>query len=289
LSTFFIDSNSELWFDKAEALGVSFISMPYTLDGVEYYYDLGKNTDFKHFYKRVREGAIPTTSALNAQNYIDIFKPYLQKGEDILYLTFSHKMSATFEFCDIAIEKLKAEFPERKIIVFDSNAISVPCALQCIYAAETFNKNRSIPETIEFLKDFTKHAGCYFVVDDLNHLKRGGRISGAAAVVGTLLGVKPLLTISITGAIENIGKIKGGKKVVSTLVDLIKTNGDFSVYKRILLTNADCENQAKELAAALKAALPADIEISSQTVGPVIASHCGPGTVGVGFYLKKCR
>ena len=105
----FCDSNCELWHTEAEALGLEVIRMPYVLDGKEYYYDLGKETDFAHFYQRMREGAVPTTSAINAQNYIDYFEPFLAQGQDIYYVTFSHKLSNTFAEMDRAIAQLKEE------------------------------------------------------------------------------------------------------------------------------------------------------------------------------------
>ena len=121
----FCDSNCELWHTVAAEYGLKIIRMPYVLDGVEYYYDLGEKTDFKHFYERMRAGAVPTTSAINEQNYIDYFEPVLQEGKDIYYITFSHKLSATFESMDRAIAALKEKYPDRVIRTFDTKAISL--------------------------------------------------------------------------------------------------------------------------------------------------------------------
>ena len=106
MSVFFCDSNCELWYDKVETLGIKFISMPYTIDGQEYYYDLGKNTDNKEFFDKMRKGASAKTSALNMNDYIDIFEPVLASGEDALYVSFSHKMSGTFNQLQTALNEL---------------------------------------------------------------------------------------------------------------------------------------------------------------------------------------
>lgn len=121
----FCDSNCELWHTDVKEFGLEFIRMPYVLDGVEYYYDLGEQTDFKHFFDRMREGAVPTTSAINEQNYIDYFEPVLAAGKDIYYITFSHKMSATFQSMDRAIASLKEKYPDRVIRTFDTRSISL--------------------------------------------------------------------------------------------------------------------------------------------------------------------
>lgn len=121
----FCDSNCELWHTEAKALGLRVIRMPYVLDGEEFYYDLGENTDFKHFYDRMRAGAVPTTSAINEQNYIDYFEPVLREGQDIYYITFSHKLSATFESMDRAVAALKEKYPDREIRTFDTKSISL--------------------------------------------------------------------------------------------------------------------------------------------------------------------
>lgn len=132
----FCDSNCELWYTTAKEYGLKVIRMPYVLDGKEYYYDLGENTDFRHFYDRMRAGAVPTTSAINEQNYIDYFEPVLKEGQDIYYITFSHKLSATFESMDKAIAKLKEAYPDRVIRTFDTKAISLGSGFQVRYAAE---------------------------------------------------------------------------------------------------------------------------------------------------------
>lgn len=284
MSILFCDSNCELWFDKAEALGIEVIKMPYTLDGKEYYYDLGKETDFRHFYDRMRAKSMPTTAALNSLNYIDYFEPFLIKGQDIFYITFSHQLSGTFEFMDQAIKELKGKYPKRKITVFDTNSISMGAGIQVYYAAKLWKKGASDEELLNFLQEFTKHIATYFAVDDLFHLKRGGRLSGAAATVGTFLGVKPILKINDSGKLAPEFKVKGTKMVIAKLSSLVAELGDkFDKYD-VYIIGADCEKETNELALKIKEVTGGKANIIAQTVGPVIATHCGPGTLGVIFY-----
>lgn len=283
MSILFCDTNSELWYTDAEALGITHvIRMPYILDGEEVYYDLGKNTDFEHFYERMRAGSMPTTAALNTFNYIEYFEPVLAGGEDILYITFSHKMSATFTYMEEAIKQLKEKYPDRTVRYFDTKGISMSCGIQVYYAAKLKKEGASDDEILAFLAEFTNKIGTYFVPDDLNHLKRGGRISATKAAFGTLLGIKPLIRMEEDGTLKNIGTIKGSKRVISELVSLVKGGVNFDQYD-VWIMHADCEDRARELAERIKREVGEEVRLHVQMVGPVIATHCGPGTLAVIF------
>ena len=280
----FCDSNCELWHTVAAEYGLKIIRMPYVLDGVEYYYDLGEKTDFKHFYERMRAGAVPTTSAINEQNYIDYFEPVLQEGKDIYYITFSHKLSATFESMDRAIAALKEKYPDRVIRTFDTKAISLGSGFQVRYAAEKYKAGATMDELEEYLTHLREHTIVYFVVDDLVYLKRGGRISAVTAAVGILHYIKPMISILEDGSLQSVGKIKGSKRVFSEFVNLMhKHNANTKDY-RIEIMQADCPETGEAFVEVLKKEFGEDITYDLQIVGPVIASHCGPGTLGLIFY-----
>lgn len=281
----FCDTNCELWHTEAEALGLNVIRMPYVLDGQEYFYDLGKETDFAHFYKRMLEGAVPTTSAINEQNYIDYFEPVLKDGQDIYYVTFSHKLSATFESMDRAISALKEKYPDRTIRTFDTKSISLGAGYQVRIAAEKYNAGATMDELDACLAEARDRTHVYFVVDDLIYLKRGGRISAVTAAFGKLLGIKPLITVVSDGSLKSVGKIKGSKKVFAEFISLMKKNG-FDKNMRVEVLQANCPETGDGFIAALKDEF-GDIKIDYQIVGPVIASHCGPGTLGLIFYGNK--
>ncbi len=285
MSVLLCDSNCELWYTTVKELGIDYIPMPYLYNDREYFYDLGENTDFAAFYSAVRAGAVPKTQALNPENYKDVLEPYFAAGEDVLYISFSHAMSGTFAQLDAALSELKQKYPNRKCIVFDTKSISLGAGIQVKAAAELKNKGASDEEIISFLNDFTNCVAVYFVVDDLMHLKRGGRLSAASAVVGTLLSVKPVLTTNSQGGLSVLEKVSGRKKAVRSLCEKVArtiTDYNYPVY----VLDADCKEDGDELAAMIKAHRP-EADIVRQTVGPVIGSHCGPGTLGVIFIADE--
>lgn len=284
MSVLFCDSNSELWYDKAEELGLQVIRMPYTLDEEQYYYDLGKNTDFKHFYSRMRSKSMPSTQGLNKYDYIEYFQPFLEKGEDIFYITFSHQLSGTFEYMYQAIKELKETFPDRKITIYDSKSICMGCGFQVYYAAKLWKQGATDEQLLGFLKEFRQHTSIYFAVDDLFHLKRGGRLSTAAATIGTMLRLKPVLTVNDEGKLMIVSKEKGTAMVINKFSSLVaEQGGKFDEYD-VYIIDADCKEEGDKLAEKVKAATGGKANIFRQPVGPVIATHCGPGTIGIVFY-----
>ncbi len=286
MSVLLCDSNCELWYTRVKELGLDYISMPYYIEETEYGYDLGENTDFQWFYDTVRKGAIPKTQALNPEDYKRILTPYFEQGEDVLYVSFSHQMSGTFNQLNAALKELKELYPDRQCTVFNSNSISLGTGIQVEQAALLKQKGASDEEIISFLNDFTNRVAMYFVVDDLMHLKRGGRVSGFAAVAGTILSLKPLLTVSEEGGLSVVAKIGGRKKAISTLagkvVEGLCDEEKYSVY----VIDADCKEEGDRLRDLILEKRPS-ARIVRQTVGPVIGSHCGPNTLGVIFVANE--
>lgn len=285
MSVLLCDSNGELWFDTVKELGMDYISMPYCYCDKEYNYDLGEHTDFKAFYSAVRAGNIPKTMALNPENYKDILTPYFKAGQDVLYVSFSHAMSGTFNQLNAALSELKEQFPERKCTVFNTNSISLGAGIQMLAAARKKKEGASDEEIIEFLKDFTNKVNILFSVDDLMHLRRGGRLSAVSAIAGTILSVKPLLTINEKGGLSVMEKVSGRRKAIRALAQKAidgLTDTSYPVY----VIDADCKEEGDELARLIAERRP-DANIVRQIVGPVIGSHCGPGTLGVVFVGDK--
>ncbi len=283
----FCDSNCELWHTEAKELGLNVIRMPYVLDGEEYYYDLGEKTDFKHFYDRMRAGAVPTTSAINEQNYIDYFEPVLKEGKDIYYITFSHKLSATFESMDRAIAALKEKYPDREIRTFDTKSISLGAGFQVRLAAKKYNAGATMDELDAYLTEIREHTVVYFVVDDLVYLKRGGRISSLTAAFGSLLGIKPMISVMPDGSLQSVGKVRGAKRVFSEFVRIMREHNCNVKDYNIEVLQADCPETGAMFVETLKQEFGGDIKVDYQVVGPVIAAHCGPGTLGLIFYGNK--
>lgn len=285
MRVFFIDTDSELPFNYAKEFGLKLIKMPYILDGVECFDDAGENSDQKAFFNTLREGKISKTAALNMQDYIDIFEPHFKNGDEMFYLTFSRTMSGTFNYMDTALKELREKYPNASFRDFDSRNISLGTGIQCYYAGKMFKEGKSFDEIIAFLEDFSKHVAVYFAVDDLGHLKRGGRVSGVTAVVGSVLGIKPILTVTEEAKLEKFATVKGSKKVISFFMDKIKQEaGDLDKYD-VFIMQADVEEKGEALKKAVLEEFP-NINVHVLMVGPVIGSHCGPGTLGI-IYHKK--
>ena len=282
----FCDSNCELWHTTVKELGLNLIRMPYTLDDEEFFYDMGENTDFKAFFDKMRAGSTPKTSAINEYAYLEYFEPILARGEDIYYITFSHQMSATFNAMKSAIAQLKEKYPEREIRFKDTKLISLGSGFVTYYGALKYREGASMDELDAYLDELIPHTATYFVVNDLTYLYRGGRVSGVSKVVGNLLGIKPILRFNDEGKIVNIEKAKGMKKALFMLSNYMKTKGSEVDKYKVFILHADCEEEAKAFAESLKAQF-GDLDVVVQTVGPVIGSHCGPGTIGLVFHCKE--
>ncbi|MDR3186584.1 MAG: DegV family protein [Christensenellaceae bacterium] len=283
MTAFFFDTNSELLWTKAKELNLTnIIKMPYTVCGIEYFYDLGESYDAKWFFDLVRQGNMPITSALNPEDYKTYFEPFFKNGEDIFYLSFSAEMSATFKYMDLAVEELSKTYPNVKFIRYDSKAISMAAGLQVYAAAKAFNEGKSIDEIIELLNELAPRVNAYIVVDDLQHLKRGGRLSGAQAFIAGILKIKPIVKLVVNGTLAVKEKVPGlNKALLSIATETITKVKDLDKYPIVVL-DADAKNEGDRLLNMLKEALP-NAEIWRQSVGPVIGAHCGPGTVAIVF------
>ncbi len=282
----FCDSNCELDYRTVKELGLNVIKMPYLIDGEEYFYDMGEKHDFKGFFDKMRKGATPKTMALNEYDYTEYFEPVLARGEDIYYITFSHQMSGTFNQMKAAISALKEKYPEREIRYIDSKLICMGSGIVTYYGALKYKEGASMDELDQYLKGIIDSTATYFMVDDLTYLHRGGRISGVTRVVGTLLGLKPILHFNEEGKILSIDKQKGVKKALSTLVNFLKTKGDEVEKYKVVVVHADAEENAKLFVEKIKEVFP-KADFIFQQIGPVIGSHCGPGTIGIVFHCKQ--
>lgn len=288
MSRFFCDSNGELWYTRADELGLDVIGMPYTIDDEdERDYDLGRNTDFDDFYKRLSNGSIAKTQALNVQNYLDYFEPVLAGGEDIIYIHFSNQMSGTFEQMRKAIEILKEKYPERRIRTADTKLISIGESLLVYEAAKMWKSGASDDDIIEFVEKYKQNYALYFLVDDLGYLRKGGRLKTASFIVGTMLNIKPILKVNEEGQITKADVAKGIKRGLKELVNIVKSTGN-DIYKHpLVIAHAAAKNLADELRELFVAEFGDKLEIWEQPIGPTVGAHCGPGSVGIAFHCNK--
>lgn len=285
MSVFFTDTDCEMHYSDAEALGMHVIGMPYTIKNKEYVYDYGKNINIKEFYDDMRNGEIATTAALNSQDYINYFEPIFAAGEDILYVHFSSQLSGTFNYMQTALNILKEKYPERKVTCFDTGNICVGAGIQAIEACKLHNSGASDEEVIKFLTEFKDKVGIYFYVDSLQYLKRGGRISAASAVVGTMFNIKPILSVTKEGKLEKLLTVKGTKKAVDYMYKkFLEEYNDDDKYE-IFVLDADNKAVGDELAEKIRTS-GKKVQLRRMFVGPVIGAHAGPGTVGI-IFIKK--
>ena len=282
---FMTDSDSDLPFHLKEQYDIPVVYMPYALDGKEYFDDLGQMLDHKTYYDMMRNGAVPVTSALNEATYLDYFEPIL-KEKDLLFVAFSSKLSSTIQAVYSAREKLLEKYPERKFTVVDTLRISGPMTLLVLKAHELYRAGKPMEEVAAWLEANKLRAQAFFTVDDLKYLKRGGRISSAAAVVGTMLDLKPVIIEAADGTLQAGEKIRGRKKAIAYLVDaMLKAEPD-PEESPFLVLHADAPEDAERLKALTEQKLPG-ARVLIEHVGPVIGAHAGPGTLALCFIGKE--
>lgn len=279
------DSDSDLPHDLQVEYNIPYVSMPYTLNGKEYFDDLGQTINAKEYYDAMRAGAVPTTSALNEANYIDYFEPIL-KEKDLLFLAFSSKMSRTIESARAAQAELLAKYPERKFIIVDTLSISIPQTLLVIKAYQMQAAGASLEEVAAWVEKNYVRANAFFTVDDLKYLQRGGRVSAVAAAMGTLLDLKPILIETKEGTLVSYAKVRGRKKAFNYIVEQSVAAVEDQTECEGVVLHADVPEEAAKLKEALQAKLP-DMTIRIAQLGPVIGAHAGPGTLAFCFLGKE--
>jgi DegV family protein with EDD domain len=281
------DADSELPLSIVDRYNVHFVPMPYQMDGNEYAYDLGRETDYKRFFERIRAGSIPTTTTYPPQYYIDMWKPYLDEGKDILFLSFSSMLSAAYSFLSTARNELCELYPERKIIALDTKSISVGMAILVYKALEMQQSGTDIETVAQWVEQNAIRANVWFTVDDLFHLKRGGRISSTAAAMGSLLHLKPIITMSQLGRLVPHDKVNGRRKSLRFIADTIVERAENTNENVLMIVHGDCEEDAHTVKALVEEQGVTFKEYFIQFVGPVIGAHTGAQTLGVGFFGKN--
>ena len=237
------------------------------------------DASLKELYDGIRGGEMPTTSAVNPEGWADVMKPALEAGLDVLAIAFSSGLSTTYQSAVIAADELREEFPDRKIIVIDSLCAALGQGLLVYHACKHRDAGESLEEVTAWV-EANKLNVCHWVtVDDLSHLKRGGRISAATAVVGTLLNIKPIINVDDEGHLQSVSKARGRKAATEVLA---KKAGEAADMDTMFIGHGDCLEEAEALAATLKARYGVK-NVHIGYVGPVIGAHTGPGVLVVFF------
>ena len=281
------DSDSDMPYSLKVQYDIPIVEMPYTLEGKEYFDDLGQTIDHKTYYAKMRAGAVPTTSALNETSYLEIFEPIFSAGQDILFVAFSTKMSATHQAMKSAADKLLKQYPERRFRMVDTLSISAPQTVLVLKAHEMYAAGKSMDEVGDWVEANRFRAQAWVTVDDLKYLKRGGRIKPVAATLGTMLDLKPIIIENKAGLMESVDKVRGRRKALAYIVDKTVENLEDPAEACPFILHADAADEAQKLKEMLLERVPALKDIRIENVGPVIGAHCGPGTVAISFFGKE--
>lgn len=284
------DSASNLTDDIAEKYKIQIISNICHIDGQEYKcYEPGRDDekDGKYFYDKIREGADVTTSLLSPGTLMDEFRKSFEKGNDVLFLCMSSGLTGTFQSARVAADELMEEYPDRKCIVIDSMSASLGEGFLAIKASKLRTEGCSIEEAHKWIEDNKFKMRHVFTVDDLKYLKKGGRISGAASLIGNVLGIKPILYATDQGTIEMHCPVRGRRKSIKALINDFMKYVDIESNDMIGIAHCDCKEDAMIIEEEIRKKYP-DIEILNKIYDRCSGAHVGPGALCI-FFMGKNR
>jgi DegV family protein with EDD domain len=281
------ESSCDLSPELAAQADVEVLPLSFTIDGKNYpHYPDARAYPIADFYQRMREGAVAVTAAANVVELTEAMEAHLKEGQDVLFLCFSSGLSSTRDACAMAAEDLRERYPDRKIYTVDTLAASGGQGLLVLLAGRKRKAGASIEEVRDFAEETKLHVGHWFTVDDLVYLKRGGRVSSAAAVVGTMLNIKPVLHVDNEGHLIPMEKVRGRKAAIQALFRHMRETA-LPDQETVLINHADCLPEAQALAEQIQAAFhPKEVLIAD--LGPIIGAHTGPGLVTL-FFLAEHR
>ncbi len=285
--TYFGDTDCEVTPSVAARYNARLISMPYSIgDETIYPYESFTEAEFdsQAFYDMLRAGTLPTTSALSEAKYIEYFEPEFAAGNDIFYTHLSEAMSGTFVPMRAALKTLLEKYPERKFYEVDAKGISILGYSIFCEIGDMLQAGKTPEEILAWAKTEVDHFACYFFADDLKFFRRSGRVSGLAATMGGLIGLRPIINMNAEGKMVSIGTVKGRIQAVERVVSYVETLGDDIRSHRIVIANCGSDDLAKLVGDTLHAKLGADLKLEVVNVNPTAGSHCGPNATGVCFH-----
>lgn len=239
----------------------------------------------KELYDHLRSGKMPKTAAVNPQGWETLMKSALENGQDVLVIAFSSGLSATYQSAVIAADELGGKYPERKIIVIDSLSAAIGQGLLVWHAAQKRIAGEDIESVARWVEDNKLHVCHWVTVEDLMHLKRGGRVSATTAVVGTMLQIKPIIVVDDNGKLDTLSKSRGRRAALNLLVENFEKSAIPGRNDTVFVGHGDCLADAEYIAQQLKARGVKNVVINY--VGAVIGSHTGPGVIVLGFLGQK--
>lgn len=280
------DSNSDVLPEFVKANQLTIIPQYYAFGDTVYGDEL--NMEPHDFYETMRNGELPKSMANNPAVIREKFEQILKEGKNILHIAFSSALSGSCSTVIMISNELMEQYPDRKILVFDSLNASLGEGVSVYRAVELQKAGKDMEEVYDVLMEERDHVNVSFTVDDLNHLQRGGRVSKTTAVVGSLVNIKPILTVTASGELKADGTVRGRKKSLKTLVTRMEASLDLNSYgkdRMVAVIHGDCLEDARSVADMVKSLGFTNVAIND--VSPSIGTHAGPGVVGLVFYGKQ--
>ena len=262
------------------------LPLTYQIDGKDYV-PSGKDSETKAFYDKMRAGKAPTTSQINVTTWRETFEALLEQGHQVLVLAFSGALSGTAQAAFIAKEELSTKYPPENLIVIDSLCASLGLGLFVHYALGMRQEGKSMTDVAKWLNDSKLKIAHWFTVDDLQYLRRGGRVSATSAYLGSMLKIKPIMHVDNAGKLIPMEKVQGRKRSLKGLAAKMKEMAINPKEQTVFISHGDCEDEAKLLADMIREELGVE-RFMLGLVGPIIGSHSGPGTMAL-FFLSEQR
>ncbi|MDK2804516.1 MAG: hypothetical protein PWR23_1520 [Peptostreptococcaceae bacterium] len=282
------DATSDIPNEMANELNVKVVPMSFSLGEKNYnHYPDYRELDIKTFYDKQRAGQTSLTTQINVAVYLDFFEEIIKTDKDVLYISFSSALSSTYQSSVLAAKELNEKYPDFKIITIDSKAATLGETLLVKLAAQKKSEGMNIEDLSKWVADNHLKVCHYFTVDDLNHLKRGGRMTSMTAFIGTALDIKPILHVNDEGKLIPLDKVRGRKKALKVLFNYLAELSENLEEQTVFIGHGDCIEDARYLESLIKEAYKVK-EVIIHPIGPIIGSHTGPGAITL-FFLGKHR
>ena len=279
------DSSCDLPRELVEEYGIKVLSLRVDIDGVGSFRN--HEIDPKEFYDYMRNKHTAKTSAANMDSFCEVFEQLAKEGNDILYIGFSTGLSATYMAGKNAADEIMEKYPDCKIVTVDSLCASLGQGLLVKYAVDKKNEGADIDTLAKYVTELVPHMAHWFTVDDLVYLKRGGRVSAATAVMGTVLQIKPVMHMDNDGKLINVAKARGRDASIKAIFEKMKESAiEPRKQSQVFICHGDCYDDAKKLADMVTAEFGIEDILIGYT-GPVIGAHSGPGTLALFFIAKE--
>lgn len=282
------DATSDIPNEMANELNVKVVPMSFSLGEKNYnHYPDYRELDIKTFYDKQRAGQTSLTTQINVAVYLDFFEEIIKSDKDVLYISFSSALSSTYQSSVLAAKELNEKYPDFKIITIDSKAATLGETLLVKLAAQKKSEGMNIEDLSKWVAENHLKVCHYFTVDDLNHLKRGGRMTAMTAFIGTALDIKPILHVNDEGKLIPLDKVRGRKKALKVLFNYLAELSENLEEQTVFIGHGDCIEDARYLESLIKEAYKVK-EVIIHPIGPIIGSHTGPGAITL-LFLGKHR